>query len=388
MTESFYSSLSPVDSFDALTVAGSYTPLPADWCVAIADVVNSTEAIASGNYKAVNTVGVSVITAITNALKPVEIPYVFGGDGALLCIPLSSLDAARSALAATAAMARVSFGLQLRAAVIPIPYIRSNNHDVLICRHRVSPHYDQCALYGGGEMFVDRELKSGRLPEELVIREDTSVTADFSGLECRWSEVPSPEEETIAVIVDASHRPERSLETYRNVMDTITNIYGTAEESRPVTEDRLRVTLSANALRHESRVRTWGSGTWRTFVYSLLQRVFVVIGWILFRLNVRTSETDWGTYKRDLVDNTDSRKFDGCLRLVLSGNKGKRKSLESALENLASSGKITYGIHVARSAIMTCLISKRQHEHVHFVDASGGGYAAAALSMKKRSMKS
>ena len=285
-------------------------------------------------------------------------------------------------------MARVSFGLQLRAAVIPIPYIRGNNHDVLICRHRVSPHYDQCALYGGGEMFVDRELKSGRLPEELVIREDTSVTADFSGLECRWSEVPSPEEETIAVIVDASHRPERSLETYRNVMDTITNIYGTAEESRPVTEDRLRVTLSANALRHESRVRTWGSGTWRTFVYSLLQRVFVVIGWILFRLNVRTSETDWGTYKRDLVDNTDSRKFDGCLRLVLSGNKGKRKSLESALENLASSGKITYGIHVARSAIMTCLISKRQHEHVHFVDASGGGYAAAALSMKKRSMKS
>jgi len=60
-------------------------------------------------------------------------------------------------------MARVSFGLQLRAAVIPIPYIRSNNHDVLICRHRVSPHYDQCALYGGGAMFVDRELKSGSI---------------------------------------------------------------------------------------------------------------------------------------------------------------------------------------------------------------------------------
>jgi hypothetical protein len=41
-------------------------------------------------------------------------------------------------------------------------------------------------------------------------------------------------------------------------------------------------------------------------------------------------------------------------------------------------------MHVARSAIMTCLIEERQGAHFHFVDGSGGGYAAAAAAMKKR----
>lgn len=44
-------------------------------------------AIRSGLYKAVNILGVSVITAVVNVAKPLTIPYMFGGDGASLCIP-------------------------------------------------------------------------------------------------------------------------------------------------------------------------------------------------------------------------------------------------------------------------------------------------------------
>jgi len=32
---------------------------------------------------------------------------------------------------------------------------------------------------------------------------------------------------------------------------------------------------------------------------------------------------------------------------------------------------------------MTCLIEERQGAHFHFVDGAGGGYAAAALAMKR-----
>ena len=45
MTDDFYPSIQPVESFE------SYSPLPADWAVVAADVVNSTRAIREGRYK-------------------------------------------------------------------------------------------------------------------------------------------------------------------------------------------------------------------------------------------------------------------------------------------------------------------------------------------------
>ncbi len=163
MNDEFYKRITPVESFEALASGANYLPLPPDWWLVVADVVNSTTAIAAGNYKAVNTVGVSVIAATVNVLRPVEIPYVFGGDGAFLCVPGWSIPKVRTALAATLAMARESFGLQLRAAVIPATFVRDRGHDILVARHRVSEHYVQSAFLGDGSDFAETELKSARL---------------------------------------------------------------------------------------------------------------------------------------------------------------------------------------------------------------------------------
>ncbi len=43
-------------------------------------------------------------------------------------------------------------------------------------------------------------------------------------------------------------------------------------------------------------------------------------------------DTDWGKYKDTLVTNTDFRKFDGNLRMVISGNAVQRDSLEQFLK--------------------------------------------------------
>jgi hypothetical protein len=111
-------------------------------------------------------------------------------------------------------------------------------------------------------------------------------------------------------------------------------------------------------------------------------RLGVVIGSFLFRFRIRTEATDWGAYKRDLVANTDFRKFDGALRFVLAGSTEQRAELTDFLERLRSAGVLTYGLHVANSALMTCLIDQRQGGHFHFVDAADGGYAAAAANLK------
>ena len=82
-----FADIEPIAGFDALADPQVYTSLPDDWVVGLADVVDSTAAIEAGRYKAVNTAGAAVISAVTNALGRVDFPFSFGGDGATFAVP-------------------------------------------------------------------------------------------------------------------------------------------------------------------------------------------------------------------------------------------------------------------------------------------------------------
>lgn len=82
-SDGFYSGIAVFRGFARLMEPALYSPLPDDWTVGVADIVNSTGAIAEKRYKAVNMAGAAVIAAVTNALSGREFPFVFGGDGDL-----------------------------------------------------------------------------------------------------------------------------------------------------------------------------------------------------------------------------------------------------------------------------------------------------------------
>ncbi len=382
-SDAFYDTITPVDSFEKLALGSSYVPLPDDWAIVAADVRNSTAAIDGGRYKHVNTVGVSVIAAVRNIVRPIEVPYVFGGDGAVVCVPVRFSEACRHALGSTIAMAAASFDLTLRACVVPVTWVRGEGLDILVARHRVSAHYIQCALYGGGASHVERSLKRGGLPQEFHVSADATAQADYGGLECRWSEIPSPQDETVALIVDATSPSGSALEVYSSVMQQIRAVYGEPDDCRPVAEQGLSVTLSRFVLDNEIGLRHWRTSRLTRAVRRLRLRLDVLVGWVLLRFGVRWGGTDWGAYKADLVGNTDFRKFDGSLRLVLSGTAAQRERLTAYLDDRRMAGELAFGVHVARSAVMTCLIEQRKGAHFHFVDGAGGGYAAAALALKQ-----
>src|SRR5215470_7967777 len=98
--DAFFDTLPVFEEFEGVADAAKYRPLPDSWWLATADIVGSTQAIAAGRYKAVNMAGASVISAVLNAIGSRELPFVFGGDGALVAVPASALDATRRALAA------------------------------------------------------------------------------------------------------------------------------------------------------------------------------------------------------------------------------------------------------------------------------------------------
>src|SRR5690606_15062322 len=113
---------------------------PDSWSVVITDVIGSTEAIEAGRYKEVNALGVASIIGLRNSLQDIEIPYVFGGDGATLLVPRSRIEAVEGALRGVRAVARDAFCLDLRVAHVPISELTAAGYPVLVGRHRLSEH--------------------------------------------------------------------------------------------------------------------------------------------------------------------------------------------------------------------------------------------------------
>ena len=83
----FYDGVPVFDRFADIADPSRYQPLPDDWVLGLADVVQSTQAIADNRYKAVNMAGAAVIAAVANALGNRDFPFVFGGDGASFAVP-------------------------------------------------------------------------------------------------------------------------------------------------------------------------------------------------------------------------------------------------------------------------------------------------------------
>jgi len=386
-SDDFYANLPVLDDFPAISRFSSYRALPDDWMVVVADIEDSTSAIAAGQYKAVNILGVSIIASATNIAKPLSIPSVFGGDGAIVCIPGKLADEAAAALQAVKIIAIEQYGLNLRAGIFPMQVIHEAGYCVLVARHRMSEHYVQAAFTGGGTEYAEQLLKdeTGGRPYRLT-RSERIPRADFSGLECRWDNVPSKRGEIIALIVKvlaASSAEEARI--YAQIITRIDEIYGEDELSHPVHIDGLQLPLAKKTLEFESKLKNHGRSMAGRIGFFLRIRLEVLLGRLFMRLGIKTGATDWGNYRKELVKNTDFKKFDGMLRQVRAGTARQRRQLSDYLEARYRQGDCIYGIHHADSALVTCIVGDRAAgAHYHFVDGADGGYALAARAMKRR----
>ncbi len=202
-----YTDLPIIERFNDITDFSRYASIPQDWHVLVADVAGSTKEISGGRYKEVNLIGVSTIAAIVDAVRPEQVPFVFGGDGASFCVPPNGLKSARMALSAVAAMAKERFGITLRIGTIPISAIHQAGWQVLVARYRVSPNYVQAMFAGGGLKYAEELVKNPQ-GAPYIITDQPVGGPDCEGLECRWKEIPSPSDETIAILMVCGNLPQ------------------------------------------------------------------------------------------------------------------------------------------------------------------------------------
>lgn len=380
----FYANLPVIEDFFDASDPGNFHALPDDWLVAVTDIVNSTKAIQNDRYREVNILGASPIIAIFNVADRNNIPFTFGGDGAAFCIPPDMIDETRHILGASKKIGRTDYHLNLRAAIIPISHIRANGFDIRVARYRASKFFIQAIFTGGGISFAEDILKTSEAPEFDVPTLNNAETVDFSGLECRWQKVPQPKNEVITMMIKSNPHQNDPQKTYERVLQKMRSTFGFDKKTNPINVSGLTMNLSFSKLMGEAKIRTHGRGWLNRIGYILKVQLQTIIGKVLMALNYESSATHWGLYKTDLAMNSDHRKFDDMLRVVISGSKTQRKEFENFLEEQYQQKKLAYGIHLTDAAIITCMVFQYHREHIHFVDGSGGGYVSAAKELKAR----
>jgi hypothetical protein len=142
----FYRDLKQLETFSEAVEAKLHQALPDDWWIVVADVADSTSAIAAGDYKKVNTVGVACIAAVINVDRDINIPFVFGGDGATFAIPDCIVQEVIIALRGAQKLSRDSFGLDLRVGLMRVEKLAKEGLAVNFGKGQIVTPFELCQL--------------------------------------------------------------------------------------------------------------------------------------------------------------------------------------------------------------------------------------------------
>jgi hypothetical protein len=121
---------------------------------------------------------------------------------------------------------------------------------------------------------------------------------------------------------------------------------------------------------------------------SLAKRRAVVLAvtlwaYVVMRFGIKVGNFVPRNYVQQVVENSDFRKYDDGLKMILDCTEELEGELARRLETAASAGILRYGLHRQDAAMMTCFVpSVMRSDHVHFIDGARGGYATAATALK------
>lgn len=345
----------------------SYHTVPNNWHVVIADIEDSTKAINEGRYKEVNIVGAACIISVTNEIGSQFTHSVFGGDGATFLVAPEHLNRVESVLSSLSDLATNTFKLKLRVGSVVVAELRNLGSDVRMAKIPMNAGFKLSLFTGGGVTLADQLVK--QYPERYLTKLTGKKALKVEGLECRWNDVPSQKGKIMTLLV----RPcSGKLDELENVILAIDKLL---PNSQPVRKSNLPLTYPPEHLWREMKIRVKNPVLRYLNYVGVLMMTGLMSSFIkrdAFNLKTRV-----GKYCLSVLDNTDYVKLDDTFRAVLDISIEDAKTLEEFLEVKKKLNLLDYGIHYSNSALMTCFV-KSLSNHMHFIDGSDGGYAAAS----------
>ncbi|MBB4406536.1 MULTISPECIES: DUF3095 domain-containing protein [Agrobacterium tumefaciens complex] len=379
--EEFLAGLPVFRHFEDVADPALYRALPPGWGLAIADIIDSTAAIGTGRYKAVNMAGAAVISGVSNSLGRHDLPFVFGGDGAAVAVPPQGLPVARAALSNVQRWVKDDLDLAMRVALVPVEDIRKNGFDIRVARFQASEDVSYAMFSGGGNSWAEARMKEGQYALPAA---EAGERPDLTGLSCRWNPIPATRGKVVSII--AVPGPSRDMPAFRQlVIDLVDLAEQDARHGHPVPEDGPKLGFVGEGLGLEAR-----AGAAYHDVWGKMRRSFRILGESLLVNLLSVTGLSFGPfnavrYRRSVASNTDFRKFDDGLKMTVDIDASRLEKIRTRLEQGRLSGSCYYGLHEQDAALMTCIVpSPLSRDHMHFVDGADGGYAAAASRLKQQ----
>jgi hypothetical protein len=198
-------------------------------------------------------------------------------------------------------------------------------------------------------------------------------------LSCRWNDIPASHGLILSLVVAPVTNGDTAFR--KLVEDLLAELEGSSEVARPVPENAPGVGWPPPGLDLEARASR-KSGE-RLFMRRLRVSAGTLIAFMIMRFGIRVGGFDPAVYRRDVVENSDFRKYDDNLRMTLDCTPALADRIERRLTKAEVDKVARFGLHRQPSAIMTCIVpSISESTHVHFVDGAAGGYALAARRLK------
>ncbi|MDQ5901315.1 MAG: hypothetical protein QG580_30 [Patescibacteria group bacterium] len=383
-TENFYKQIPVIKTQleEALTEESYFKSVPNDWHIVVTDIENSTDEFNNGKYKEMNIISASSIIIALNVADKygIEIPFIYGGDGASMVIPGKILDEVLEALTTLRNNAKYNFKLSLRVGSISIENLKKYGHRLKVAKIKIVEDYTQAIFLGVGLAQAEKIIKSDK--RFLSRKEGEERKLNLSGLQCRWNEIepPSHKKNILVLIVQPLKQKGQTI-TYKKILEDIEEVYGSFKRRHPVGEKEIGHSSDFKTLSKASKIK-YGR---LNILYTGFQMVKSFLSKVYIKSNIKLPIQIHEDYIHgDIATATDTLKIDGALKTIIAGTKKQKEELLKKLQRREKSGEILFGHFGTESTTITCYVHKREKEYINFIDGTDGGYIKAAQELKAK----
>jgi predicted nucleic acid-binding protein len=383
-TENFYKQIPVIKTEleEALTEESYFKSVPNNWHIIVTDIENSTDEFNNGKYKEMNIISASsIIIALNIADKyGIEIPFIYGGDGASILVPQKILDEVLESLTTLRNNAKYNFKLSLRVGSISIENLKKYGHRLKIAKIKIVDNYTQAIFLGVGLAQAEKIIKNDK--RFLSRKEGEEKKLNLSGLQCRWNEIepPAHKKDILVLIIQPLKQRGQSI-TYKKILEDIENVYGSFKRRHPIGSKEIGHSSDFKTLSKASKIKY---GRLNIF-YTGFQMVKSFLNKIYIKSNIKLPiEIHEDYIHGDIATATDTLKIDGSLKTILAGSKKQKEELLRKLKQREKRGEILFGHFGTESTTITCYVHKREKEYINFIDGTDGGYIKAAQELKAK----
>jgi hypothetical protein len=270
-------------------------------------------------------------------------------------------------------LARDNFQMELRVGSVKMSELQDLGKNIQVAKFEMTKGCHLAVLRGDGVSYAEKLIKD--FPDRYGIKLQIEKAADLTGLTCRWKPIPSRHGKILTILIKA----QSNHEIYKKILNQFKLIFPEGlEELNPARTPGGKYRSIIECLKNEIRYQR---SCWSL---SFLKRIIEIIP-AFFVFNLRLPIPSTKNYVKATSSHTDFRKFDDMLRMVIDCSEDQLHKLKNFLHNSYQNQEIFFGLHESTHSLMTCFVEGlKQGEHIHFLDAEGGGYTSAAIQLKKQ----